>query len=164
MIRPAKEGDAAALTRISFAAKRYWGYPENFFALWKNELTVRPDYIRGNDVFVYETDKTIVGYYSTVDLREDQEVSGVTINKGFWLDHMFVVPACIGCGVGTRLFDHLRIRCTMRGIDVLGILADPNARAFYEKMGCRYLREHPSTIANRTTPLLILKPFSASSG
>jgi ADP-ribosylglycohydrolase len=27
----------------------------------------------------------------------------------------------------------------------VGILADPNSRGFYEKMGCTYVREYPST-------------------
>ncbi|RJQ84641.1 MAG: GNAT family N-acetyltransferase [Desulfobacteraceae bacterium] len=58
----------------------------------------------------------------------------------------------MGQGIGTKLFDHLRQRCIAKGIKELGILADPNARGFYEKMGCRYQGEHPSTIMNRTTP------------
>lgn len=37
------------------------------------------------------------------------------------------------------------------------ILSDPNARKFYEKMGCKYQKEYPSTITNRTTSWLVFK-------
>jgi GNAT superfamily N-acetyltransferase len=70
---------------------------------------------------------------------------------------MFVAPAFIGKGIGTRLFEHLKKRCEMTGIKQLGILADPNTRGFYEKMGCDYQGEVPSTIAGRTIPLLVYK-------
>jgi hypothetical protein len=55
------------------------------------------------------------------------------------------------------MFDHLRKMSCGRGIKELGILADPNSRGFYEKMGCEYKREYPSTVKNRTTPYLQLK-------
>jgi hypothetical protein len=43
-----------ALTKISFAAKGYWNYPEAYFEIWKDELTIGSDYVQENDVFVYE--------------------------------------------------------------------------------------------------------------
>jgi N-acetylglutamate synthase-like GNAT family acetyltransferase len=70
---------------------------------------------------------------------------------------MFIEPENIGNGIGTKMFDHLRKRCLSRGINELGILADSNSRGFYEKMGCVFKREYPSTIKNRTTPYLQLK-------
>ena len=54
MIRWALTSDAEILTELSFASKRYWGYPEAFFDRWAPELTIDGDYIRDNDVFVYE--------------------------------------------------------------------------------------------------------------
>jgi len=157
MIRHAKPEEAAILTKISFASKRYWRYPGEFYDIWSKELTISPDYILKNDVFVVENDGVIIGYYAIVELNEDIEVSGIRISKGFWLEHMFVEPLSIGKGFGTKMFDHLRRRCTHRGINELGILADPNSRGFYEKMECEYKREHPSTIKNRTTPYLQLR-------
>jgi len=70
---------------------------------------------------------------------------------------MFIVVDRIGKGIGTKLFSHVRENCDSRGISELGILSDPNARGFYEKMGCEYIQEYPSTIKNRTTPYLKLK-------
>ena len=156
MIRRALESDAAMLTALSFASKRHWGYPDAYFDRWAPELTIDEDYIRANDVLVYEDNQTIVGYYAIVELREDVMVSGVKRAKGFWLEHMFVAPRHIGRGIGRQLFAHLRQRCRVRGINVLGILSDPNARGFYARMGCRYVGEYPSTIEDRTTPFLRL--------
>jgi GNAT superfamily N-acetyltransferase len=157
MIRSAKCSEADILTKISFESKGYWGYPKAFFDVWTDELTISSDYIQSNDVFVVEQEGAIVGYYSIVELKDDIDVAGIRIDKGFWLEHMFIEPSSIGKGVGAKMFDHLRERCRSRGIIELGILADPNSRGFYEKMGCEYKAENPSTIENRTTPFLQLK-------
>lgn len=157
MIRPATRDDAATLTRISFEAKGYWDYPEAYFETWKNELTISPDYIEKNDVHVYQLGRTVAGYYSIVNLPEDVAISGIRLTKGFWLEHMFVNPPKIGKGIGSKLFRHLVKRCEEVGISEVGILADPNSRGFYEKMGCLYVGEFPSTIKNRTTPYLTLR-------
>ena len=157
MIRRAKIQEAEILAKISFESKGYWNYPREFFDIWSKELTISSDYIQNNDVFVFENDGKIIGYYSIVELKNDIVISGITINKGFWLEHMFIEPSSIGEGIGTKMFEHLRQRCASRGVDELGILADPNSRGFYEKMGCEYKMEYPSTIKNRTTPFLLLK-------
>ncbi len=157
MIRPANREDAQFLTGLSFKSKGFWGYPKEYFEVWKPELTITPDYIEKNDVLVFESGGAIVGYYSIIELENDIEVSGAKIDKGFWLEHMFIAPKYIGRGIGTIMFEHLRKRCEMKGIRYLGILADPNARGFYEKMGCNFQGEIPSTIADRTTPLFVLE-------
>lgn len=157
MIRRAKKSEFEVLTNLSFASKRYWGYPESYFEIWSCELTVSRDYIEQNDVFVHEDDGSITAYYSIVQLLGDIQCSGVTLKQGFWLDHMFVEPNNIGKGIGTQLFQHLQQRCSSRGITKLGILADPNAQGFYEKLGCIYQKEYPSTIKDRTTPYLVLQ-------
>jgi GNAT superfamily N-acetyltransferase len=161
MIRSAKKEEADILTQISYKSKEYWNYPQAYFEVWNRELTITSDYIEKNDVFVFELDGAVVGYYSLVELSEDIEVSGITIKKGFWLEHMFIWPENIGNGIGTKMFAHLRKRCILRGINELGILADPNARGFYEKMGCVYKHDYPSTVENRTIPYLqkILSDF-----
>lgn len=145
------------MTSISFSSKSYWNYPKEYFEIWSKELTINSDYIDKNDVFFFENNGNIIGYYSIVELKEDIEISGIKIGKGFWLEHMFLEPQSIRKGIGTKLFEHLRERCASRGVYELGILADPNSRGFYEKMGCEYKLEYPSTIENRTTPYLQMK-------
>ena len=156
MIRPGKREEAQILTRLSFESKGYWAYPKEYFDVWKPELTITSDYIEKNDVLVFESEGAIVGYYSIVELENGIEVSGIKIEKGYWLEHMFIAPKYIGRGIGKIMFEHLRKRCEIKGIRQLGILSDPNAKGFYEKMGCNYQGEFPSTIAGRTTPLLVL--------
>jgi GNAT superfamily N-acetyltransferase len=157
MIRRAKIEEATILTKISFESKGYWDYPEEFFDIWSQELTISSEDIQNNDVFVFENVGRIIGFYSIVELKNDMVISGITLSKGFWLEHLFITPSSIGKGIGTQLFEHLRTRCASCGIDELGILADPNSRGFYETMGCEYRREYPSTIKNRTIPYLQLK-------
>jgi GNAT superfamily N-acetyltransferase len=149
--------EAEILTGISFAAKGYWRYPQEYFRIWADELTIRPEYIGNNDVFVLEQDGVVVGYYAVVELKEDIRAARVTIGKGFWLEHMFIEPRSLRKGMGTWMFIHLRDLCRSRGISELGILADPHAGGFYEKMGCEYKGEYPSTISGRTTPFFLLK-------
>ncbi|MEE4239906.1 MAG: GNAT family N-acetyltransferase [Desulfopila sp.] len=159
MIRPANEKDSEVLTAISFASKAYWKYPKAYLQIWQDELTITSEYIEKNDVFVYEREKFIRGYYSITVLEEDIKISGITLDKGAWLDHMFIDPPFIGQGIGSTLFAHLRKRCIVEDIQEIGILADPNSRGFYEKMGCCYIRDYPSTIEGRTTPFLQYKPL-----
>lgn len=157
MIRRVRIQEANILTKISFSSKGYWNYPKEFFEKWSNELTISSDYIQNNAVFVFEKDGNIIGYYSIVELKDDIEIADIKINKGFWLEHMFIEPQSIGKGIGTKLFQHLRKWCTSLDVSELGILADPHSRGFYEKMGCEYMLEYPSTIKNRTTPYFQLK-------
>ena len=156
MIRRAGKNDAAVLTDLSFRSKAYWQYPSHYFDIWKDELTVTPDYIAANILYVCEDDRTgqLTGYYSLVFLAQDLVFPGGVLRHGWWLEHMFVDPGFIRRTIGIQLFYHLQQVCKNRCIDRVGILADPNARGFYEKMGCIYRGEYASTIPGRTTPHL----------
>ena len=58
-IREAIIGEARLLTKIAFAAKRTWDYPEEYMIIWKDELTITDDYIDENIVFVAERRKQV---------------------------------------------------------------------------------------------------------
>ncbi|MEN8188408.1 MAG: GNAT family N-acetyltransferase [Thermodesulfobacteriota bacterium] len=156
MIRAAIKGEATILTRISFESKGHWNYPKKYFDIWESELTIRPDDIVENHVYVVENNGDIVGYYSVTELRQDRQLFEMKLEKGFWLEHMFVLSSNIGQGFGTEMFEHLREWCKSHRVNRLFILADPNAKGFYEKMECEYQEDFPSTVANRTTPLFTL--------
>ena len=81
----------------------------------------------------------------TVSVAEDDE--------GPELALMFVDPPAIGSGAGRVLFE-AAVRLARRlGYRRLAILADPNAAAFYERMGARFVRNAPSdAIPGRTLP------------
>jgi GNAT superfamily N-acetyltransferase len=155
MIRPALPSEYKTLTDLSFRSKAVWNYPQTYFDIWVKEFTLSSDYIQNNDVFVFETNKTILGYYSLVILNEDLLVTpDIKIESGLWLEHMFIEPQHIGSGLGKKLFIHCIEQSELKSYEKLKTLSDPNASQFYIKMGCRYVKEYPSTIENRTTPYL----------
>lgn len=154
MIRQARPDEHQLLTEISFASKKYWDYPVHFFDIWKKELTITKEYILQNTVYVIETAETIVGYYALVELENDLQISRITLKAGLWLEHMFIDPSFIGTGLGRKLFTHCLKTCGLNDISTIKILADPNAKGFYQKMGCRIIADYPSTIEGRTTPYL----------
>jgi len=143
----ATPGDAETLTRIAFAAKRYWGYPERWISQWKESLTITPDFVRRNEVYVATLDKEIVGFYALAGAGRRIE-----------LEHLWVSPEHIGTGVGRALFDHAVRNAASLGAETLGIEADPNAEGFYERMGARRVGETSYPIDNqrRVLPLLVV--------
>lgn len=159
-IRKAINGDQETLTELSFASKRYWQYPEHYYAVWQSELTITGSYLEQNSVYLIDNQAVTVGYYSMVLLEKSLVLQGQTLSRGYWLDHMFVLPEYIGTGLGRKLFAHLCTMCKTKKIRSVNLLADPYARGFYEKMGCVYVKDCPSTIEGRTTPLLRIDFFS----
>lgn len=153
-IRPASVDEADLLTALSLASKKYWNYPDSYFEIWLQELAMTPSLIEFNDVFVYEEQETVSGYYSLVTLDSDVRIGDIAVHAGTWLEHMFVAPDRIGETIGSRLFAHMRTIMQKKGLHSVGILADPHALGFYRKMGCTYIREFPSSIKGRTTPYL----------
>jgi GNAT superfamily N-acetyltransferase len=156
-IRPATASDSEALTALSFASKRYWDYPDSYFDVWKNELTVTPEYIEKNRVFAAKRGNDIIGYFSIAQVKEDFHAGRALAEKGYWLEHFFVAPEYIRKGVGTRLLDFVVNWCRENGIGSLKIFSDPNAAGFYEKHGAKFLRDSASSIEGRKVPVYEFK-------
>jgi N-acetylglutamate synthase-like GNAT family acetyltransferase len=134
-IRRASSDEANLLTQIAHEAKRHWGYPETWIEHWKNELTITPEFIAANEVFVAEIDREVAGCCALVindDLAE--------------LEHMWVRPPHMGSGVGRALFLYVRERAAGLGRAVVELSADPNAEGFYERMGARRIGEVPAEV------------------
>src|SRR5690554_6199749 len=110
-IRKAVREDSNVLTDISFKSKRYWNYPEEYFEIWKDELTIKDSYILDNTVYVAEANDEIIGYYSIVEVKNDFWAGEVFVMKGFWLEHIFILPEYIGKGIGTKLINHAIQTC-----------------------------------------------------
>jgi GNAT superfamily N-acetyltransferase len=126
--------DSIVITNITIAAKRHWNYPEKWIQHWLSALTISPDYIEENEVWMAVVDDTPAAYYSFK--QEDGDL---------WLDNLFVLPEYMGQGIGRKLFQHALEGSRIRGASILKIEADPNAQSFYEKMGARKVGEqhHP---------------------
>lgn len=158
-IRRAKPNDCSILTDISLKAKRYWNYPEEYYEIWKDELTIREEYIKNNTVYVAEHGERIVGYYSIIQVEEDFWAGKVFVMKGYWLEHIFILPEYIGKGIGSRLIEHAKSVCCDMGCKSLFIFSDPHARGFYERIGAKFIRESPSSIEGRIIPVFEMDIF-----
>ena len=125
VIRPARPDEAGALTELCRAAKRHWGYPEDWMREWEADLTVTPDFVREHIVAVAEQGGALAGFYG---LRRDAE-------GGWHLEHLWLAPMHIRRGWGRELFQAAVAAARTRGIAEFHIKSDPNAEPFYLKMG-----------------------------
>ena len=143
----ASPGDAGVLTRIAFAAKSYWGYPERWIELWQEALTITPEFISDNEVYGAVFEEELGGFYALVERGREVE-----------LEHLWVLPEHIGAGIGRALFDHAVRRAAALDVTTLSIEADPNAEGFYLQMGARRVGENVYEIEGhrRELPLLTL--------
>ena len=148
-IRRSSPEEAETLTTIALEAKRYWGYPEHWIKHWEADLTVTPDFIRDNQVYVAEADGEIRGFYALCVNGDKAE-----------LEHMWVTPACIGTGVGKELFLDAMERAAALDVRDVELSADPNAAGFYERMGAKQIGEVDSPIDGqvRKIPRLKIEP------
>jgi GNAT superfamily N-acetyltransferase len=150
----AKPEDAEALTEIAHAAKRHWGYPEQWIQSWRDILTMRPEFIAANVAYSAIEEGRAVGFYLLTN--EDD---------GIHLDHLWIDPHAMGRGFGRALFDHAVEETRRLGHRTLKIEADPNAEGFYTHMGARRVGEAVTEIdgQRRDLPLLLYELEEAGS-
>jgi GNAT superfamily N-acetyltransferase len=145
-IRPAVKADAGALTALALAGKRHWGYPESWLEDWRGQLTITPAYLAAQQVFCAE-DGTgrVVGFYA---LERDGD--------HLRLEHLWLAPSLIGCGLGRKLFAHAVQTARALGAAEFLIESDPNAEGFYLHLGAQRVGDIHSSVAGakRVLPLL----------
>ena len=134
-IRRADSSEAEQLTAIAHAAKRHWGYPEKWIEQWQTDLTITPEFITDNEVFVAIVNDSIAGCCALV-------VTGALAE----IEHMWINPEHMGSGVGRALFEHARERARELQLPVLELSADPNAEGFYERMGAKRIADIPASM------------------
>lgn len=143
----ARPEQASRLTQIAHAAKSYWGYPSQWIELWHNQLTITAPFILANEVFdaVDDDGDAILGFYALVGNGERLQ-----------LEHLWVQPHSLGAGVGRKLFSHAVAHAAELGARVIEIESDPNAEAFYQKMGAETIGEVTYELEGlpRSLPLL----------
>jgi GNAT superfamily N-acetyltransferase len=152
-VRPATPEDADALTRIAFAAKRYWGYPESWIQHWRDSLTISPEFVRNSRVYAAVSGGEPCAFYALT-------------SAGGELEHLWVLPAWIGSGVGSLLFEHAMREAARRGASAVAIESDPNAEGFYLRMGARRVGENVYEIEGpkRKLPLLTVEISKPAQG
>ena len=144
----ASPGHASALTDIALASKRHWDYPERWIQVWTPQLTILPEYTLANETWLAEVNDQPVAFYS---IKKNGDA--------WWLDHLWVLPASMGQGLGALLFRHALARCRKQGGFVLMIESDPNAVGFYEKMGALKVDERHTELDGhpRRLPVMEMK-------
>ena len=145
-IRRARPEEARGLSDVALRSKAHWGYDPGFLERAERELTVRAIDLALGRTFVAERDGAVVGFYG---LEYEAPELG--------LAYMFAEPRHIGSGVGAALMAHATAEAKRHGATTLRIESDPNAEAFYLRMGAKRVGEVPSgTEPGRLLPLLQL--------
>lgn len=125
-IEAARPEDAARLSEIAFAAKRHWGYPDRWMEIWRDELTITPEFVESHETFSAVMDGQVAGFYALGQK-----------NGKLDLLHLWILPEWIGRGIGRFLFQHALEGAKAMGFRELEIESDPNAEGFYLRMGAR---------------------------
>ena len=91
-IRHAHPTEAAGLTEIAVAAKRYWHYPEALMQLWLDSLQVTPARIAQQAIYVAILADQVIGFYALIPTPDPQV---------YELDDLWIRPDYIGQGIGS---------------------------------------------------------------
>lgn len=127
-IRSALPADHDRLRELTFESKAHWGYDRAFVRGWADGLSFESKQER----WVAELDGEIVAWAGLLP-----QADGVAVLYDLWVD-----PARMGQGLGSRLFLLAADRARELGATRLEWGAERHALGFYEKMGGRFLRTH----------------------
>lgn len=146
MIRRAVPAEATALTVLARRSKAHWGYPADLMARFAEELVIDAAAIARDEVWVLEDHAgAVIGVHRVVP------------GEPAILEDLWLVPEAIGSGHGRRLWEHAVAIARSAGAGALELDADPNAVAFYERMGARRIGETPSrSVPGRALPRMRL--------
>ena len=144
-LRTPSPDEAELLTELCLRSKAVWGYDADFMQACRAELTIGPADLAQNTFRVATIDGEIVGVAQIA----------VTDGDDAELAKLFVAPGTIGTGVGKILFIWAADEARRRGAKWLWIEADPDAAAFYRRMGATDAGSVPSgSIPGRFLPRL----------
>lgn len=143
-IRIARQSEAKTISDLKMRSKASNGYSEKFMEACRDELAVSEGDLQQFEIWVAEQGHSIVGM---LDIRFDEQKCT--------LEALFIDPEIKGAGIGRLLFDKCEQRCREEHAVVIEVDSDPEAQAFYEKMGMVKTGEIPSgSIAGRFLPRL----------
>lgn len=149
-IRPARAEDSADLTALARRAKAHWGYPPEWIELWSEDLALTPEYLAANQVFVAESAGVTVG------------LAALERHDAHWqLEHVWVEPSQHGRGIGRRVVDQALLAAAEEWPADVRVLSDPNAKAFYVRMGAREIGSVAAPMPgapDRELPMLAFPP------
>jgi GNAT superfamily N-acetyltransferase len=135
-IRRAHPAEAGVLSALALRSKAHWGYDADFLAACQDDLTLSADDIANSAVYVFDGASAPLGFYRLV--LQDGSVAE--------LDALFVEPAAMGQGVGSRLWRHAVATAATLGCSEMVWQSDPQAEGFYLAMGGQRAGESESTV------------------
>ncbi len=144
VLRPARLGEAGALTELALRSKAMWGYDADFMRACLPALTVSEQQIAAGGVSVAECDGRLAGFVAISREGPDAEV-----------DMLFVDPEAVQAGIGKALMEWAEAIARTDRIERLHVLSDPHAAGFYEACGFVRVGDAPSdAISGRRLPAL----------
>ena len=145
VLRPARSDELDDLSALCLRSKAHWGYDDAFMAACVTELTLTPQDLQTDQVAVLEDGDGIAG---VAQISSEE--------TGYYLDKLFVDPSRMGLGHGKHLYLWALKTARASGAETLIIEADPDAAAFYEKLGATRAGEAPSgSVAGRVLPRFV---------
>lgn len=136
----AEDKDDELLTSTAVNSKKYWGYPDEQMDLWKtDDLQVTKEYIKKNQVYKVYDQSNFIGFYGIFKKENDT-----------WeIDHLWLTTDNIRKGYGTIIFKHILTELFKKDAKKAILIAEPNAKVFYDKMGGKVIGEFQSKISGR---------------
>lgn len=148
IFRPARPGEAGALSALCLRSKAVWGYDAAFIAACRAELTLGAEDFALCRLAVAELAGQVAG------LAQVGPGPGPDVAE-LW--KLFIAPEAQGRGLGRALMAWSCAAARARGARTLHIVADPGAEAFYRRIGASRTGEAPSgSIPGRVLPVLHL--------
>jgi N-acetylglutamate synthase-like GNAT family acetyltransferase len=148
-IRPARPEEAEFLSHLIFRARTYWDYPRELMEYWaeRGDLSITPEEIEENPVYVAEDSDEVLGFYSIETAEDGSRLIG----------NLWVMPEYIGSEIPSALLFHACELAKTSGSDCLFMISDPNAAAFYEKMGAERIGEKQAGRLDGKSALPVLR-------
>ena len=138
-IRPAVPDEADELSALCRRSKASHGYDEAFMQLLiaDGDMVIQPEAIARDSFVVAEINGRAVGFAHLMPVERSDII---------YLEDLFIEPDAQGQGVGRVLFNWALTEAGARGYAWLEWDSDPNAAAFYEKLGAEKIGENRSTL------------------
>ena len=146
-VEKAKETDLNTLNKISFQAKKHWGYPDEWMEIWKSELTITPKYLQEHSVFRISENNIIIGFCAIEEGKLEYEIG-----------HLWILPEFMRKGYGKLLLEKsIKNTCSLSKNII--VVSDPNAEKFYKKMGFETFDQKESYPIGRYLPVMRKSPI-----
>lgn len=145
ILREPAPSELRKLSGLCQRSKAHWGYPEDMMKAFRPELTIRKADLETDAIMLAEDKRGVAGVVQVSKADGD-----------FVLEKLFVDPQRMGEGTGKLLYVWACRVARDNGANNLVIDSDPDAAAFYERMGAvRSGTARSGSIPGRMLPHLV---------